>query len=97
MTCLPLPFACNSHIWRSASATHFAEEAARLPLPFACNSIINTHVAFRFRNSLCGGHVTCLPFPFAVMTTHKAFRLQLTLRRRPRDLSALAIYLQSSY
>jgi len=63
-----------------------------LPLPFACNSVINTHKVFRFRNSLCGGgRMTCLPFPFAVMTTHKAFQLQLTLRRRPRDVTAIAI------
>ena len=47
-----------------------------LPLPFAGTSVLNTHVAFRFRNSLCGGgRLTCLPFAgTSVMNTHKAFR-----------------------
>ena len=62
-----------THIWRSASATHFAEEAA-----WPVGACTYTCMAFRFRNSVCrGGRVTCLPLPFAcnsVINTYKAFR-----------------------
>jgi len=54
-------------------------------LPFACNSVINTHAAFRFHNSLCGGGcVTCPPLPFAynsVINKLKVFRFCNSLYR----------------
>jgi len=69
-----------------------------LPFPFA---IMNTRMAFRLVNSVCGGgRMTCLPLPFAcnsVINTYGVPLPQLTLRRRPRDLSAIAIRLQFRY
>jgi len=70
MTCLPLPFACNSII-DTHEALRFCNSlcgAGRVtcpPLPFTCNSVINTLKA-----------LTCPPLPFAcnsVINTHKAF------------------------
>ena len=56
-----------------------------LPFPFA---IMNTRMAFRLGNSVCGGgRMTCLPLPFAcnsVINTLKAFRLCYSLCRGGR-------------
>jgi len=100
VTCLPLPFACNSvmnthKVFLFHNSLCGGGRVTCLPLPFAGTSVIDTHKVFRFRNSLCGGgRMTCMPFPFAVMPlwphTWRS-TLQLTLPRRPRDLSAIAV------
>ena len=62
------------------------------PLPFACNSVINTHMAFRFLNSLCGGgRVTCLRLHFRYEHTYGVRLPQFSLQRRSSDLSTIPI------
>jgi len=77
-----------THIWRSTSTTHFAVGAAWPVCHFHLPAIMNTHKVFCFLNSLCrGGHVTCLPLPFAcnsIINTHMAFRFRNSVCRGGR-------------
>ena len=55
MTCLPLPFACNSVIntlkaFRLCNSLCRGGRVTCPPWPFACNPVINTLKAFRFCN-----------------------------------------------
>ena len=73
MTCLPLPFACNSII-NTYKAFRYCNSLCRggrvicLPLPFTGTSIINIHKAFCFWNSLYGG-----PHDLSAVAIHLQF------------------------